>query len=97
MTRPAQRSVTIVDVAKAAGVSKSTAGRALTGAGEVSARTREKVARVAAELGYRPNGVARSMITGNHRDSGRRHPGHEQPVLLRRTAEHRPNDPSARL
>ncbi|MBO3681942.1 LacI family DNA-binding transcriptional regulator [Streptomyces sp. NEAU-YJ-81] len=65
MTRPAQHSVTIVDVAKAAGVSKSTAGRALTGADEVSTRTREKVARVAAELGYRPNGVARSMITGN--------------------------------
>lgn len=62
--------VTIVDVAKAAGVSKSTAGRALAGAGEVSARTREKVARVAAELGYRPNSLARSMITGNTQTVG---------------------------
>ncbi|MBI0292927.1 LacI family DNA-binding transcriptional regulator [Streptomyces sp. PRKS01-29] len=64
MTRPAHQSVTIVDVAKAAGVSKSTAGRALAGAAEVSARTRDNVVRVAAELGYRPNQVARSMITG---------------------------------
>lgn len=62
MTRHA---VTIIDVAKAANVSKSTAARALTGADEVSKRTREKVARVAEELGYRPNGLARSMITGN--------------------------------
>jgi LacI family transcriptional regulator len=61
----ARHTVTIVDVARAAGVSKSTAGRALAGAAEVSARTREKVARVAAELGYRPNSLARSMITGN--------------------------------
>lgn len=60
-----RQTVTIVDVARAAGVSKSTAGRALAGASEVSARTREKVARVAAELGYRPNSLARSMITGN--------------------------------
>lgn len=60
-----RQTVTIVDVARAAGVSKSTAGRALAGADEVSARTREKVARVAAELGYRPNSLARSMITGN--------------------------------
>jgi LacI family transcriptional regulator len=65
VTRPPHHPVTIVDVAKAAGVSKSTAGRALAGADEVSARTREKVARVAAELGYRPNSLARSMITGN--------------------------------
>jgi LacI family transcriptional regulator len=60
-----RQTVTIIDVARAAGVSKSTAGRALAGADEVSARTREKVARVAAELGYRPNKLARSMITGN--------------------------------
>jgi LacI family transcriptional regulator len=60
-----RQTVTIIDVARAAGVSKSTAGRALAGASEVSARTREKVARIAAELGYRPNRLARSMITGN--------------------------------
>jgi LacI family transcriptional regulator len=60
-----RQTVTIVDVAKAAGVSKSTAGRALAGASEVSTRTREKIARIAAELGYRPNSLARSMITGN--------------------------------
>jgi LacI family transcriptional regulator len=68
--RPEHHAVTIIDVAKAAGVSKSTAGRALAGAGEVSTRTREKVARVAAELGYRPNGLARSMITGNTQTVG---------------------------
>ncbi|MCP2163578.1 LacI family DNA-binding transcriptional regulator [Goodfellowiella coeruleoviolacea] len=65
-----RQTVTIVDVARAAGVSKSTAGRALAGAAEVSARTRDKVARVAAELGYRPNQLARSMITGNTQTVG---------------------------
>lgn len=68
--RSSYPAVTIVDVARAAGVSKSTAGRALAGAGEVSARTREKVARIAAELGYRPNSLARSMITGNTQTVG---------------------------
>ncbi|MDQ0376009.1 LacI family DNA-binding transcriptional regulator [Amycolatopsis thermophila] len=55
----------LIDVARAAGVSTATAGRALGGYGQVSERTRERVLAAAAELGYRPNSLARSMVTGS--------------------------------
>lgn len=55
----------LIDVARAAGVSTATAGRALGGYGQVRAGTRERVLAAAAELGYRTNGLARSMITGS--------------------------------
>ncbi|MFJ9446257.1 LacI family DNA-binding transcriptional regulator [Kitasatospora sp. NPDC101235] len=55
------RSVTLIDVARAAGVSKSTASNALGGSGRVSETTREHVQDVARELGYRPNTAARSL------------------------------------
>ena len=55
---------TVLDVARLAGVSMATAARALGGYGSVSEDTRGRVRVAAAELGYRPNGLARSMITG---------------------------------
>ncbi|PRH77598.1 LacI family transcriptional regulator [Streptomyces solincola] len=55
------RSVTLIDVARAAGVSKSTASNALGGAGRVSETTRRHVRNIAQELGYRPNTAARSL------------------------------------
>ncbi len=55
---------TIPDVARQAGVSTATAARALGNYGSVSAATRERVSAAAAALGYRPNVLARSMITG---------------------------------
>ncbi|WP_229874421.1 LacI family DNA-binding transcriptional regulator [Amycolatopsis deserti] len=60
----------LIDVARAAGVSTATAGRALGGYGQVSERTRERVLAAAAELGYRPNGLARSMVTGSTQTIG---------------------------
>jgi DNA-binding LacI/PurR family transcriptional regulator len=54
---------TIVDVARAASVSKTTASDALRGQGRVSEQTREIVVRVARELGYTPNRSARSLRT----------------------------------
>lgn len=62
--------VTIHDVAKAAGVSTATAARALGGYGHVSQRSRERVQEAAEDLGYRPNEVARSMITGRTNSLG---------------------------
>lgn len=53
---------TIHDVARAAGVSTSTVSRALTGSGRVSAKTRQRVAQIADELGYQPNDLARSLL-----------------------------------
>lgn len=60
----------IADVARVAGVSKSTASRALTGAGYVSPETRERVQRAAAELGYVPSSHAVSLVTGRTRNVG---------------------------
>jgi LacI family transcriptional regulator len=51
------------DVAQRAGVSKSTASRALNGVGELSEQTRESVARAAEALDYRPSPLARSLRT----------------------------------
>jgi DNA-binding LacI/PurR family transcriptional regulator len=56
---------TIYDVARRAGVSKSTASRVLTGQPRVSPEAVEHVKRAAAELGYVRNPAALSMSTGN--------------------------------
>lgn len=61
---PDNRRVTISDVAKAAGVSSATVGRALGDYGYVRAEIRDHVRKVADSLGYRPNSLAKSMITG---------------------------------
>ena len=56
-------SVTIRDVARAAGVSTATAARALGGYGHASPAARRKVSESARELGYRPNVVARALVS----------------------------------
>lgn len=53
--------VTINDVAEAAGVSRSTTSRALTGRGYVATDVRERVNSAARELGYVPDALARSL------------------------------------
>lgn len=55
------RRVTIRDVADAAGVSGSTASRALTGRGYVAPRVRERVRKAARGLGYVPDAMARHL------------------------------------
>lgn len=54
--------VTSHEVAALAGVSRSAVSRTFTPGASVSAGTREKVLAAAAELGYRPNALARSLI-----------------------------------
>ena len=61
--------VTSSDVAKRAGVSQSAVSRVFSGA-SASKATQDKVRAAAAELGYRPNVLARSLITGRSRISG---------------------------
>lgn len=61
MPRASARAATIVDVARAAGVSRTTASDALRGHGRVSQETRVAVEAAAASLGYRPNSAARSL------------------------------------
>jgi LacI family transcriptional regulator len=55
--------VTLADVAKRAGVSASTASRALNGRGELSDRTRAAVADAARALQFQPSQLARSLRT----------------------------------
>lgn len=55
--------VTIRDVAKAAGVSVTTVSRALNGHSDVSQSTREKVLEAANRLSFRPSLVAKSLVT----------------------------------
>ena len=56
------RRPTLEEVAVAAGVSRGTASRALSGGKNVSPRALEAVGKAAAELGYRPNLAARSLV-----------------------------------
>jgi DNA-binding LacI/PurR family transcriptional regulator len=60
----------ISDVARLAGVSKSTASRALSGTGYVSEKTRARVAAVAQSLGYVPSSNAASLVTGRTQNIG---------------------------
>lgn len=62
--------VTIVDVARAAGVSKSAAARVLANKGSASERTRRLVLDAASELGYRPNQLAKAMKSGSTQSIG---------------------------
>lgn len=60
MNTPRKRA-TLKDVAKKAAVSVSTASRALNGYGYASARARQRVLKIARELGYKPHAAARSL------------------------------------
>ena len=62
--------VTSLQVAERAGVSQSAVSRVFTPGASASAKTVEKVKKAAAELGYRPNMMARAMITGKSRIIG---------------------------
>lgn len=57
------RPITAHDVAKRAGVSQSAVSRAFTPGASISEATRVRVVTAARELGYRPNLIARSLIT----------------------------------
>ncbi len=58
------RSPTIIDIAAAAGVSKSTAARALSNAPNVAEASRKRVLEIAEAYGYERNHLARSLRSG---------------------------------
>ncbi|MCC5474748.1 substrate-binding domain-containing protein [Streptomyces barringtoniae] len=58
------RRPTIADVAAAASVSRTTVSHALNGIGKVDPRTRERIKKIATELGYRPNLRAQRLRRG---------------------------------
>ena len=59
----AKKRITSVDVAQRAGVSQSTVSRVLSGSGRISLDTRKRVLAAARQLNYKPNALARSLIT----------------------------------
>ncbi|RFU13288.1 LacI family DNA-binding transcriptional regulator [Rhodobacteraceae bacterium W635] len=65
-----ERKVTSLQVAKRAGVSQSAVSRVFTPGASVAPKTAEKVRKAALDLGYRPNVLARAMITGRSRIIG---------------------------
>jgi DNA-binding LacI/PurR family transcriptional regulator len=62
--------VSIKDIAKAAGVSHSTVSRSLSDSSLVNPETRERIQRLAREMGYTPDAAARSLVMGRSRTVG---------------------------
>lgn len=63
----AQGSVTSIDVARLAQVSQSAVSRTFSPGASVSPETRARVLEAARQLGYRPNVLARAVISGRSR------------------------------
>lgn len=64
---PTRGAVTSLDVARLAGVSQSAVSRAFTPGASVAEATRKRVFEAARALGYRPNAIARTLITRRSR------------------------------
>lgn len=62
--------ITSAEVAERAGVSQSAVSRVFTPGASASKKTVEKVRKAAEELGYRPNVLARAMVSGRSRIIG---------------------------
>lgn len=62
--------VTIVDIAKEVGVSYTTVSRALNNKKGVSDEVRKKIIKVADEMGYQPNRLARGLVSNSTKTIG---------------------------
>jgi LacI family transcriptional regulator len=58
-----KRRITISDVAASAGVSMMTVSRAVNGRDGITEETRQRILKIASEMGYRPNHIARGLVT----------------------------------
>jgi DNA-binding LacI/PurR family transcriptional regulator len=65
-----RRPAIMSDVGQLAGVSHQTVSRVINGSRHVSPSTRERVLAAMRELGYRPNSIARALVTGRTRTLG---------------------------
>lgn len=65
-----RRPAVMADVGRLAGVSHQTVSRVINGSRHVSPATRERVLSAMTELGYRPNSIARALVTGRSQTLG---------------------------
>ena len=77
-----RRRVTIDDIARQAGVTKTTVSRALNDRPDVSAGTRERISAIAARLGYVPSATAKVLRTGRSHSLGLAWPSFTWPGIL---------------
>jgi len=70
VTRRRPRAPVMSDVGRLAGVSHQTVSRVINGSPHVRPETRTRVLAAMEELGYRPNSVARALVTGRSRTLG---------------------------
>ncbi len=70
VVRPRPRAPVMSDVGRLAGVSHQTVSRVINGSPHVRPETRAKVMAAMQELGYRPNPVARALVTGRSKTLG---------------------------
>jgi DNA-binding LacI/PurR family transcriptional regulator len=68
--RPRLRAPVMSDVGRLAGVSHQTVSRVINGSPHVRPETRARVLAAMEELGYRPNPVARALVTGRSKTLG---------------------------
>jgi DNA-binding LacI/PurR family transcriptional regulator len=69
-TRRRPRAPVMSDVGRLAGVSHQTVSRVINGSPHVRPETRDRVVAAMQELGYRPNPVARALVTGRSKTLG---------------------------
>ena len=74
--------VTLKDVAEKAGVSRSAVSRTFTEGASVSPKTRKKIEKAAADLGYSPNALASSLTTGRTKMIGLVSNNFHNPIFL---------------
>jgi DNA-binding LacI/PurR family transcriptional regulator len=60
---------TIKDIARASGFGVGTVSRVLNGSPRVKEKTRERILQIARELRYKPNKLAKMLVTGRHSQS----------------------------
>jgi DNA-binding LacI/PurR family transcriptional regulator len=78
----AKGAITLKDVALRAGVSRSAVSRTYTEGASVSDKTRAKVEKAAAALGYSPNALASSLTTGRTKMIGLVSNNFHNPIFL---------------
>jgi LacI family transcriptional regulator, galactose operon repressor len=63
-------SITIKDIARMAGVSAVTVSRALNNKPDINQETKKRILKIAEEIEYKPNGLAKSLVTRKTRSLG---------------------------